>query len=114
MLLGLGPGPGSVPPSRFFGWSNKVQNRPSAAQSLRLWSFPAIMASGGSGRPPGTPALLVLGLLGLFSLDAYETRRDSQKPLQLELKPLKTREGAFCPSHQVMAKLYVPWLFRHN
>jgi hypothetical protein len=72
------------------------------------------MASGSSGRPPGTPALLVLGLLGLFSLDAYETRRDRMKPLQLESKPLKKREGAFCPFLADSGKPPVPWLFRHN
>jgi hypothetical protein len=72
------------------------------------------MAAGGSGRPPGTYVLITLGLLGLFSLDAYQTNSDRMKPLQLESKPLKKKEWEFCPYHQVMAKLYVPWLFRHN
>jgi hypothetical protein len=72
------------------------------------------MASGGSGRPPGTPALITLGLLGLFSLDAYETQRDKMKPLQLESKPLKKKEAAFCPFLADSGRAVWPWLFRHT
>jgi len=89
-------------PSKFSGLSNK----PPAAQSLRLWLYPAIMAAGGSGRPPGNHVLITLGLLGLFSLDASEKRRANQKPLQLESKPLKKREVGFCRSHAALVSVW--------
>ena len=78
------------------------------------FSSPAISASNGSGRPPGTYGVIALGLLGLFSLDAYETRLASQTLSMQESKPLKKRAGAYCPFHADSEKPPVPWLFRHN
>jgi hypothetical protein len=45
-------------------------------------------------------------LLGLYLQADYEKRRDNQKPLQLESKPLKKREGAFCRSHAAMVSVW--------
>ena len=93
----LGPmGPASVPPSR----SGAARANP------RGYWFPAIMASNGSGRPPGTYGMITLALLGLLSMDAYETRRDNQKPLQLESGLLKKREGVFCRSHAALVSVW--------
>jgi hypothetical protein len=64
------------------------------------------MASGSSGFPPEIPALFALGLLGLVSLDAYETRRDNLKLFQQEQKPLKKREAAFCRSHAALVSVW--------
>jgi hypothetical protein len=50
--------------------------------------------------------MITLALLGLFSMDAYETRRDNQKPLLLESKPLKKREGVFCRSHAALVSVW--------
>jgi hypothetical protein len=58
--------------------------------------------------------MITLALLGLFSMDAYETRRDNQKLLQLESKPLKKREGVFCPFLADSGRAVWPWLFRHT
>ena len=79
----------------------------------RRWSLsPAIMAANGSGRPPGTYGVIMLGLLGLFSADAYATRRDSQKLSMQASEPLLKRVEASCPFRADLVKPQLHWLLR--
>jgi hypothetical protein len=58
--------------------------------------------------------MLTLTLLGLVSLDAYETRRGNQTLSMQVSEPLKNKEGEFCHSRAATVRLQSPWLFRHN
>jgi hypothetical protein len=67
------------------------------------------MAANGSGRPPETSAVIILGLIGLFSTACYETRRDSQTLSVQASEPLPKKEAAFCPFHVDLEKQPSHW-----
>jgi hypothetical protein len=70
------------------------------------------MVPNGPVRPPKTYALITLTLMGLVSLDAYETRRDSRKLSMRAPEPLPKKAEAFCHSRAVSEKRRAPWLWR--
>lgn len=91
------------PPSRFF----------ESAKMVPFW-FPVIMDVSGSGRPPPTPAVLLLMLTGSIFAGSCEKQHDSQKLSMQEFKPFVKKEGEFSHSRAAMVRLQSPWLFRHN
>lgn len=91
------------PPSRCFA----------SAKMVPFWS-PVTMAASGSGRPPPTPAVLLLMLTGSILAGNCEKQHDNQKLSMQEFKPFVKKEGGFSHSRAATERLRSPWLFRHN